>query len=76
MGHLDQPVAELPGGDAGDGPPERPAASAARGTVPCLLASFRAGLGEVKVLDHDRAGAVRPGGGEPASEGSRHQPFC
>jgi hypothetical protein len=66
-GHLDQPVAELPGGDAVDGTPEGPATPAARGPTARPFASFGAGGGEVQVLDDDGAGAVFCGGGDKAS---------
>jgi len=39
-----------------------------------VLASFRAGPGEVEVLDHDRAGTVRPCDGEQAADGGPQPP--
>jgi hypothetical protein len=56
-GHLDQPVPELPGGDAGEQPPEVPAAPAAGGPAAGPFASLGAGVGEVEV----RPLARRPG---------------
>ena len=71
-GHLDHPVAELAGGDAGDGAPEVPAAAAAGGPVAGLFASFGAGFGEVEVLDDDGAGAAGlRGGDQGADRGAR-----
>lgn len=72
-GAVDQAVPELRGGDAGDGAPEGPAAPAARGPAVGPFPSFGAGLSEVQVLDHDRAGSVSPGGGDEAAD-RRPQP--
>ena len=57
-GHLCKPVPETAGRDVGDEAAVPAPAPAARGPVPGLLASFGAGLGEVKVLDRQRP---RPG---------------
>jgi hypothetical protein len=73
--HLDQAVAEPGGRNARDGPPERPAAPASRRAVRCLLASFRAGLGEVEVLDHDRSRPVVFRGGDKAADGCPQPPI-
>ena len=68
-GHLDQTVAELSGGDAGDGAPEVPAAAAAGGPAAGAFASFGAGFGEVEVLDGDGAGAAGLGGSDQGADG-------
>ena len=73
-GHLHQPAAELPGRDAGHQPPEGPAPPAAGGAVPVALASLGPGLGEVQVLDHDRAGAVLFRGGDEGADGGPQPP--
>jgi hypothetical protein len=79
---LDQPPAELLGGDTGDGAPEIPAAPAARGPTARPFPSFGAGPGEVKVFDHDGTRIVGLGGGDQSADsgsqvpvaGSRRQP--
>src|SRR5215469_9094216 len=56
-GYLDQPVAELAGGDAVDRAAEPAPPPAARRPAAVAFASLGAGLGEVEVLDDDGAGA-------------------
>jgi hypothetical protein len=72
-GHLDQPVAKFPGGDAGDGAPEAPAAG---GPVAGPFASFGAGLVEVEVLDDDGAGATGFRGGDQGADGGAQVPVA
>jgi hypothetical protein len=68
-GHLHQPVAELPGRDAGDGAAEPSAAAPAGGAAPGSLAALSSRVSEVEVLDHQRPRLVRPGGGNKAADG-------
>jgi len=75
-GHLDQPVAELAGGDPGDRAPEPPSPLAARGPAGRPLASLGAGLGEVEVLDDEGAGTSRPGGGDQGADGGAQAPVA
>src|SRR5580704_3611223 len=75
-GHLDQPVAEPGGGDAVDSAPEVPAAPAARGPAARPFPPFRAGRGEVEVLDDDGAGTAGPGGGDQCADGGAQAPVA
>ena len=61
--HLDQAVPELPGGDARDHPPERPAAPAARRAAAVAFAALGARLFEVEVLDREGCAPVLAGDG-------------
>jgi hypothetical protein len=71
--HLHQAVAQLAGGDAGDGAAKPAAAPSARGPVPGPFAAFGAGLGEVEAFNRDCPRAVLPGGGDESAD-RRAQP--
>jgi hypothetical protein len=71
---LDQPVPELPGGDAGEQPPEVPAAPAAGGPAAGPFAAFGAGGGEVEVLDDEGAHAAGRRGGDQGADGGAQVP--
>ena len=73
-GHLHEPAAELPGGDAGDRAAERPAPLPARRPAPVPLAALSAGLSEVEVLDHDGPRPVLAGGGDEPADRGPHPP--
>ena len=76
VSHLHQPLAQLPGGDAGDRAAERPAPPPAGRPAPVPFAALVPGLGEVDVLDHDRAGAVLAGGSDEAADGGAEPPVA
>ncbi len=68
-GHLGEPVPEPGRGDAGHQCPEPPTAAAARRAVPGTFPAQGPGLGEVQVLDHDRACPVLPGCADQGGDG-------
>ena len=75
-GHLDEPVPEPGGREAGDQRAIAPAALAARGPAVVVLASLFAGIGKIQVLDHDRLAAAFAGQPDDRRDGGAQPPVA